>query len=80
MVSQQAYNEKLNGLRKISQDFRKRLKEHELRPKAVAALLQSLNLSTTFYRQVQNMTERDEIYTARDLQDLDKTNNETKVG
>lgn len=75
----QIYTEKLNALKKISEDFRRRLKEHEYRPKAVAALLQSLNLSTTFFRQVQNMTERDEIYTARDLQDIDKTNNETKV-
>lgn len=55
------------------------MKEHEARPKAVGALLKSLNLSTTFFHQVQNMTERDEIYTARDLEELDKTNNETKV-
>lgn len=55
------------------------MKEHVARPKAVAALLKSLNLSTTFFNQVQNMTERDEIYTARDLEELDKTNNETKV-
>ncbi|XP_031550486.1 hypoxia up-regulated protein 1-like [Actinia tenebrosa] len=71
------YEEKLKALKKISIDFRRRLKEHELRPKAVAALLQSLNLSSTFYNQIQNMTDKNEIFTAKDLEELSKVNNET---
>ncbi|EDO35204.1 predicted protein [Nematostella vectensis] len=72
------YNEKLNGLKKISADFRRRMKEHKTRPKALAALNQSLNLSSTFLKQVKNMMEKDEIYTGKDLEELDKVNNETK--
>jgi predicted DNA-binding ribbon-helix-helix protein len=73
------YEEKLTALKKISLDFRRRLKEHDLRPKVIAGLLQSLNLSTTFFNQVANMTERDEIYTSKDLEELWKTNKETLV-
>lgn len=60
-------------------DFRVRLREHNARPKAVEALRNSLNLSTTFLVQINNLTDKDEIYTAKDLEDIQKIINETTV-
>ena len=60
-------------------DFRYRLKENKVRPKAIELLRNSLNLSRTFFVQINNITDKDEIYTSRDLEELQTIINETTV-
>lgn len=60
-------------------DFRFRLREHKARPKALEALKQSLNLSRSFLVQIKNLTDKEEIYTTKDLDELNKIINETTV-
>ena len=60
-------------------DFRYRLKENKARPKAIELLRNSLNLSRTFFVQINNITDKDEIYTSRDLEELQTIINETTV-
>lgn len=71
------YDDKLQKLKKQSLDLRARLREHKARPKALEALKNSLNLSRTFLGQVKNLTDKEEIYTTKDLEDLNKVINET---
>lgn len=73
------YDDKLQKLKKQSLDFRARLREHNARPKALEALRNSLNLSRTFLVQINNLTDKVEIYTAKDLEELQKIINETTV-
>jgi len=73
------YGDKLHKLKKHSLDFRVRLREHNARPKAVEALKNSLNLSRTFLVQINNLTDKDEIYTVKDLEELQKIISETTV-
>ena len=75
----QVYNDKLQKLKKQSVDFRYRLKENKARPKAIELLRNSLNLSRTFFVQINNITDKDEIYTSRDLEELQTIINETTV-
>ena len=75
----QVYDDKLQKLKKQSLDLRARLREHKARPKALEALKNSLNLSRTFLGQVKNLTDKEEIYTTKDLEDLNKVINETTV-
>lgn len=75
----QVYNDKLQTLKKQSVDFRYRLKENKARPKAIELLRNSLNLSRTFFVQINNITDKDEIYTSRDLDELQTIINETTV-
>ena len=75
----QVYNDKLQTLKKQSVDFRYRLKENKARPKAIELLRNSLNLSRTFFVQINNITDKDEIYTSRDLEELQTIINETTV-
>ena len=73
------YDDKLQKLKKQSLDFRTRLREHNARPKALEALKNSLNLSRTFLVQINNLTDKVEIYTGKDLDELQKIINETTV-
>ena len=75
----QVYEAKLSKLREQSSEFRMRLREHNARPKALQSIRQSLNLSSTFMKQIGNLTDKDEIYTAKDLQELETINKETEV-
>lgn len=71
------YSEKLKKLKERSLDFRFRLREHKARPKALEAFKQSLNLSRSFLVQIKNLTDKEEIYTTKDLDELNKIINET---
>lgn len=71
------YEAKLQKLKDQSYEFRIRLKEHKERPKALEMLKNSLNLSRTFLVQIGNLTDKDEIYTAKDLEELSKLINDT---
>lgn len=73
------YETKLQKLKKQSYDLRFRLKEHKERPKALEMLKNSLNLSRTFLVQINNITDKDEIYTAKDLEEVGKIINDTTV-
>ena len=75
----QVYDGKLQQLKKQSLDLRVRLREHKERPKALEMLRNSLNLSRTFLVQITNITDKDEIYTAKDLEELGKVINDTTV-
>ena len=75
----QVYDGRLQQLKKQSLDFRFRLREHKERPKALEMLRNSLNLSRTFLVQINNITDKDEIYTSKDLEDLGKVINDTTV-
>ena len=75
----QVYDDKLQKLKKLSLDFRFRLREHKALPKAVEALRSSLNLSRTFLVQINNLTDKDDIYTSKDLEELQTIINETTV-
>ena len=79
MLFHQVYEAKLQKLKDQSYEFRIRLKEHKERPKAVEMLKSSLNLSKTFLVQIDNITDKDEIYTAKDLEELSKLINDTTV-
>jgi len=71
------YDSRLKELKKHSLDLRIRLREHKERPKAIEMLRNSLNLSRTFLVQINNITDKDEIYTAKDLEELGKIINDT---
>lgn len=73
------YDGRLQQLKKQSLDLRVRLREHKERPKALEMLRNSLNLSRTFLVQINNITDKDEIYTAKDLEELGKIINDTTV-
>jgi len=75
----QVYDSRLKELKKHSLDLRIRLREHKERPKAIEMLRNSLNLSRTFLVQINNITDKDEIYTAKDLEELGKIINDTTV-
>ena len=75
----QVYDGRLQQLKKQSLDLRVRLREHRERPKALEMLRNSLNLSRTFLVQINNITDKDEIYTAKDLEELGKIINDTTV-
>ena len=55
------------------------MKEHQERPKALGMIKNSLNLSRTFLVQINNITDKNEIYTAKDLEDMEKVIAETTV-
>ena len=69
----------MKGLKDATDDLRFRIAELQNRPKAIAELLNSLNLSTVFLKQVEKMPEASEIYTDRDLKDLQNVNEEAMV-
>ena len=77
--SHQVYEARLQKLKKQSLDLRFRLREYTERPKAIEMLRNSLNLSRTFLVQINNITDKDEIYTAKDLEELGKIINDTTV-
>ena len=73
------YDDRRQQLKKQSSDLRFRLREHKERPKALEMIRNSLNLSRTFLVQINNITDKDEIYTAKDLEELGKIINDTTV-
>ncbi|XP_065055878.1 hypoxia up-regulated protein 1-like [Rhopilema esculentum] len=70
------YKSKLKELEKATEDLRFRISEDEIRPKAIAELLSSLNLTNVFKKQFKAMPEAYEIYTEKDLKDLEKVSTE----
>ena len=69
----------MKELEKVTDDLRFRIAEHENRPRALAELLSSLNLTNVFKRQLKNMPEANEIYSEKDVKDLEKVADEVTV-
>lgn len=63
----------------MSRDLRMRIEESEERPKAIASMLQSLNLSSMFVDSMKKLPDAKEIYSEKDFTDMDKIYNESKV-
>ena len=75
----QTFKKKLKALKEISKDLRLRMTETEERPKAIASILQSLNLTSTFLVSMKNLPDSKEIYTEKDFKDIEKLFEGTKV-
>ena len=69
----------MKELEKATEDLRFRISEDEIRPKAIAELLSSLNLTNVFKKQFKAMPEAYEIYTEKDIKDLEKVSTEVSV-
>ena len=56
-----------------------RITESEQRPKAIQSMLESLNISNVFMDSIKNMPDAKEIYTDKDIKDLEKIYSDSKV-
>ena len=63
----------------LSKDLRLRMEEVEERPKAIASIQQSLNLTTGFIESMKKLPDASEIYAEKDFKDIEKVYTETKV-
>lgn len=71
----EVYEEKLSELRTLTKPLYRRVKEHQERPEALAALANLLNASHNFLSNARNRTgmpEGEEIFTAVELDTLEK--------
>ena len=80
LLSQQTFKKKLKALKELSRELRLRIAETEERPKAIASMLQSLNLTSGFLVSMKNLPDAKEIYTEKDFEDIEKKFAEVKVG
>ena len=64
----------------MSHELQFRLAESEERPRAIASILQSLNITSVFTDSLKELPDSKEIYTEKDLKDLEKIRLETRVG
>jgi len=70
---------KLKLIKDSTKELNNRIIEAEERPKAIAGMLQTLNLSSLFSESMLSMPDAKEIYTDKDLKDLSKIFGETKA-
>jgi len=69
---------KLKDLKEVTKDMTLKLNEAIERPKALSALLSSLNITEVFFDSMTKMPHADEIYTEKDIKDLKKVHQEVK--
>jgi len=69
---------KLKDLKEVTKDMTLKLNEAIERPKALSALLSSLNITEVFFDSMKKMPHADEIYTEKDIKDLKKVHQEVK--
>jgi len=69
---------KIKSLREAMKDINGRLKETKERPKAISAMLQSLNLSSIFTAAMLKVPDAKDIYSEKDVKDLEKVITDTK--
>ena len=79
-ASFQTLKGKLKDLKEVTKDMTLKLNEAIERPKALSALLSSLNITEVFFDSMKKMPHADEIYTEKDIKDLKKVHQEVKVG
>lgn len=77
-ATEEVLKKKLNELKELSTDLRLRIKEVEERPKAIASILQSLNLTSTFVDSMKNLPDAKEIYSEKDFTEIEKIYTTTK--
>jgi len=70
---------KLKFLKESTRELTARIYEASERPKAISGILQSLNMSTMFTESMLSMPDAKEIYTDKDIKDLNKVLSETKT-
>ena len=75
----QAYEDKLQELKKMMRAVKERVKEHEERPKALEALKTVMNYSEGFLKSMKNFTGEDLPFTETEYNTLEKLINETRV-
>ncbi len=63
----------------MTNEIRFRISEFNNRPKAIKELLGSLNLTEVFQKQLKLMPQSSEIYSEKDIKDLEKVTNEVTV-
>ena len=78
----QAFTNKLKDLKKEVKDLEFRVTQLKERPEALEALRQMLNHSEYFLKSIKNLTllEEDPIFTAVEVETMEKLINETQVG
>jgi len=69
---------KLKSLKESMKEINARLSEAKERPKAIEGMLQSLNLSTMFSTAMLAVPDSKEIYSEKDIKDLEKLMTETR--
>ncbi|XP_002162294.2 hypoxia up-regulated protein 1 isoform X1 [Hydra vulgaris] len=77
-ADEKTLKKKLSDLKKVAEELQFRLDELIERPKAIAAMLQSFNISDMMQKTVRDMPDSKEIYTEKDFKDLEKISEETK--
>ena len=75
----QVYKEKLRELKKVSRSLFRRVDEAEKRPRLIASLKESLNISHDFVTRIKNLTDDLQIFTEVEINTLDTLINETVV-
>lgn len=70
---------KMKSLKEAMKDINGRLKETIERPKAITAMLQSLNLSSIFTSAMLTVPDSKDIYSEKDVKDLEKVVSDTKT-
>ena len=74
------YKEKLRELKRASRSLLKRVEEAEKRPKLIAQLVESINISLNLAVGMRNLTGGMQIFTDVEMTSLEKLVNESKVG
>ena len=69
---------KLKSLKEAMKELNGRIAESRERPKAITAMLQSLNMSSLFATAMLSVPDSKEIYSEKDVKDLEKLMEETK--
>merc|ERR1719494_1169999 len=77
-ADEETLKSKLKDLKEVTKDMTLKLNEAIERPKALSALLSSLNITEVFFDSMQKMPHADEIYTEKDIKDLKKVHQEVK--
>jgi len=78
-ADEETLKKKLKLIKDSTKELKNRIREAEERPKAIAGMLQTLNLSTIFSESMLTMPDAKEIYTDKDRKDLSKILGETKT-
>lgn len=73
------YEDKLENLQKLTRDVYERVFEHKERPDVLKGMLQMLNGSNVFLNNMRNLSVSSEIFTAVEIETLEKAIVETKV-
>lgn len=70
--------QKLKTLKEAARDIQFRKDESVERPKAIASLLQSLNLTSVFFDSIKSIPDSKEIYSEKDIKDMKKITSEAR--